>query len=236
MLVASFDSDAPAQRYQGAVDRVYNHYYRHDLIFDLARANCTGVSIDTFRAVGWQVPQRGVEGHLKAIAAYLYESASERSLVKGRTAYDYLSTETTRLYPAVAFDAMGNDLLALAQGHSGRALTPLERDMAQHIQAIWFVRIPQLPSSRVFGQAPVYSFDQYMQQAPADRSQWKIIPTTPRPFPDSLRDGLALQQQAPALIPWPVALAVLGLLVLLFWLTPRIKRYWAAFCRLSGWQ
>lgn len=236
MLVASFSDDAPAALYQAAVGRVYNHFYRHDFVFDLSRDNCTGMSMDTFRTLGWRVPQRGVEGRFKAIAAYLYESAGERSLQKGRKIYDYLSTETTRLYPAVAFDAMGNDLLALAQGHSGRELTPLERDMAQHIQAIWFVRIPQIPSSRAFGMAPVYSFDQYMQQAPADRSKWKIIPTTPRPFPDQLRDGLALQQPAPALIPVPVAVTVFALLALLLWLALRIRRCWTAFCRLSGWQ
>ncbi|MDD5330256.1 MAG: hypothetical protein PHX38_09645 [Sulfuricella sp.] len=211
MLVATFKDDRPTALYQGAINRVYNHFYRHDFVYDHSRDNCSGVSIDTFRTLGWRVPERGVESQLKAVAAYAYVGATERSLEKGRKIYDYLTTETTRLYPAVAFDAMGGDLLALAQGKANRELTPLERDMAQNIEAIWFVRIPQVPSSRAFGLAPVYSFDQFMKEAPADRSQWKIVPAAPRPFPTSLQDGLALAREKPAPVPLSVAGLGLGL-------------------------
>lgn len=216
MLVATFRNDQPAALYQGAINRVYNHFYRHDFVYDHSRDNCAGISIDTFRTLGWQVPERGVEGHTKATAAYFYVAASERSLDKGRKIYDYLTTETTRLYPAVAFDAMGNDLLALAQGHAGRQLTPLEQKLAQDIEAIWFVRIPQIPSSRAYGMAPVYSFDQFMAQAPADRSQWKIVPTEARPFPEKMRDGIALRQKSSALVPLPVTGLGLGLGIMIF--------------------
>jgi hypothetical protein len=211
MLVATFNSDAPAALYQGAINRVYNHFYRHDFVYDHSRDNCSGISIDTFRTLGWNVPGRGVESHLKATAAYMYVGATEGSLDKGRKIYDYLTTETTRLYPAVTFDVMGNDLLALAQGNTGRDLTPFEQKLAQDIEAIWFVRIPQVPSSRAFGLAPVYSFDQYMSQAPEDRGQWKIVPTEPRPFPENLRDGLALAQEKPAAVPLPIAGLGLGM-------------------------
>ena len=209
MVVATFRNDAPAALYQGAINRVYNHFYRHDFVYDHSRDNCSGISIDTFRTLGWNVPERGVENHLKATAAYMYVGATEGSLDKGRKIYDYLTTETTRLYPAVTFDAMGNDLLALAQGNTGRDLTPFEQKLAQDIEAIWFVRIPQVPSSRAFGLAPVYSFDQYMSQAPEDRSQWKIVPTEPRPFPANLRNGLALAQEKP--LPVPIHIAGIGL-------------------------
>lgn len=211
MLVATFKSDAPAALYQGAINRVYNHFYRHDFVYDHSRDNCSGISIDTFRTLGWNVPERGVESHLKATAAYMYVGATEGSLDKGRKIYDYLTTETTRLYPAVTFDAMGNDLLALAQGNTGRDLTPFEQKLAQDIEAIWFVRIPQVPSSRAFGLAPVYSFDQYMSQAPEDRGQWTVVPTEPRPFPEILRDGLALAQGKPAAVPLPIAGLGLGM-------------------------
>lgn len=223
MLVAVFGSDRPATLYQGAIDRVYNHFYRHDFAYDHSRANCAGISIDTFRTLGWQVPTRGVEGYGRALAAYAYVAATTGSLTQARQIYDYLTTETTRLYPAVAFDAMGHDLLALAQGKSGRKLTPLEREMAQQLEAIWFVRIPQIPSSRADGQAPVYSFAQYLQQAPADRSQWQIVPVEPRPFPQALRDGLALQSERPPVVPLPL-LAILALLALLPWLAVRAIR------------
>jgi hypothetical protein len=218
MLVATFKGDRPAALYQGATNRVYNHFYRHDFVYDHSRANCAGISIDTFRTLGWQVPERGVEGYAKAIAAYVYVAASERSLDKGRKIYDYLTTETTRLYPAVTFDAMGDDLLALAQGRISRPLTPLEQEMAADIEAIWFVRIPQIPTSRAWGLAPVYSFEQYMTQAPADRSQWKILPAEPLPFPDDLRDGLALEHETPSLVPLLVAALGLGLGLIVVWL------------------
>jgi GNAT superfamily N-acetyltransferase len=225
MLVATFKSDRPAALYQGAINRVYQHLYRHDFVYDHSRDNCAGISIDTFRTLGWRVPERGVEGYAKATAAWFYVAASERSLGQGRKLYDYLTTETSRLYPAVTFDAMGNDLLALAQGRVSRKLTPLEQQLAQDIEAIWFVRIPQIPSSRAYGLAPVYGFDQYMKQAPADRSEWKIIPVADRPFPDKLRDGLALKHKTPSPVPLPVAGAGLGLCLIVAWLGRRwLKR------------
>lgn len=223
MLVATFRSDKPAALYQAAINRVYNHFYRHDFVYDHSRDNCAGTSIDTFRTLGWNIPERGVEGHLKAVAAYAYVAASERSLDKGRKIHDYLTTETTRLYPAVAFDAMGNDLIALAEGQTGRKLTPLEQEMADSIEAIWFVRIPQTPSSRAYGQAPVYSFAQFMKQAPADRSQWKTVPTDDRPFPDEMRDGLALQHEKPSPVPLPVGLLGVGLMLTLVGVGRKVK-------------
>jgi hypothetical protein len=35
--------------------------------------------------------------------------------------------------------------------------------------------------------------DEYMKRAPEDKSQWKIVPVAPRPFPAEMRDP-----QAPA--------------------------------------
>jgi len=56
------------------------------------------------------------------------------------------------------------------------------------VEAILFVRIPQIPSSRAFGTYPVASFDEYMARVPKDRKDWKIVPVDARVFPDQLRD------------------------------------------------
>lgn len=188
MLVAVLKNARTALQYQAGIERVYNHFYRHGFEYDHASANCAGISVDTLRTLGWQLPRRGHASRLKAMAAYAYVAATERSLSNGRKIYDYLLEESTRLYPAVSFDALGEDLLDLVQGRTQRPLTAYEQALADDVEAIYYLHIPQIPSSRAFGLAPVYSFDEYLQQAPADRSQWQIIPVDPRPFPAALRD------------------------------------------------
>lgn len=230
MLVAVFSQpDIPAH-IQAASNRVMTHFYRNDFVYNHALDNCAGVSMDVLRNLGWKVPETGGENWLKASAAYWYVAASERSLEKGRAIYDYLNTEMTRLLPAVAFDAIGNDLLRIAQhGDRDTLVSTLMQPMAEQLEAIYFVRIPQIPSSRADGMAPVYSFKQYLQQAPADRTQWKIIPVTPNPLPDSLKNGLALKPEKPALMPMPAVLLLAGALGVTWWLFAlawaRIKSY-----------
>jgi len=226
MLVAVFSQPAIPQQIQALNNRVFQHFYRNDFVYDHARENCAGISIDTLRNLGWQVPPWGVESLLKASAAYWYVAATERSLQKGRAIYDYLNTEMTRLFPAVAFDAIGNDLLNLAHTGNTKTLTSATmQPMAQQLEAIYFVRIPQIPSSRADGLAPVYSFAQYLQQAPADRSQWKIIPVTPNPLPQNLKDGLALKSQSPALLPLPAMLFLISVIGLIWVLLSGLKRW-----------
>jgi hypothetical protein len=98
------------------------------------------------------------------------------------------------------------------------------RQFGNEIEAIYFVRIPQIPSSRAFGLAPVYSFDQYMHQAPADRTQWKVVPTTLNPFPTELKVGAALKLEAPSVIPLPVAIVLLFIIGGLTWLTRKLMK------------
>ena len=215
MLVAVLKDGRVAEQYQAAIDRVYNHFYRRDFDYDHAKANCSGISVDTFRTLGWNIPNRGNEGAAKAIGAYAYVSATKGSLEDGRKIYDYMNEEKVRLYPAVAFEVMGADLLNLGQGQTQRSLSPLEKNLSADIEALIYVRIPQIPSSRAFGLAPVFSFDEYLKQAPEDRSKWKIVATDPRPFPPELRDGLALKHETAALIPLPVAFAFASILALL---------------------
>ena len=225
MLVAVLKTDKVSTQFQAAINKTFTHFYRNDLVYEHSRNNCAGISIDALRALGWNIPTRGVESLLKATAAYFYVSATEVSLSKGRAIYDYLNTETTRLFPAVTFDAIGEDLLLGANQWSSKLYTdhnpttPFMRQIGEDIEAIYFVRIPQIPSSRAFGLAPVYSFDQYMHQAPADRSQWKIIPTTPNPLPDALKDGAALKLASPSLLPLPVAAVLMFIVGGLAWIT-----------------
>lgn len=206
MLVAVLNNARTAAAFQGGVQRVFNHFYRHDFTYRHAGANCSGISLDVFKALGWNIPQRGATGNLKAIAAYGYLSVKDRSLASGRKIYDYLTEEQVRLYPAVAFDAAGNDLLRLVGAAPGNAreLTAYEKQLQSDVEAIVLVRIPQIPSSRAMGSNPVFSFDEFMKRTPPDRADWKIVPAGPRPFPDELRDN-AMVAETPGPVPLPVA-------------------------------
>ncbi|MBC8040759.1 MAG: hypothetical protein H7Y06_09470 [Opitutaceae bacterium] len=111
------------------------------------------------------------------------------SLAAGQSAYDYLATERTSLYPFVAFNTIGDDLLRrIARGGPGAlGRRGLEAQLSEDIEALAFVRIPQFPSSRAFGHDPVTSIDEYMARAPKNRADWKIVPVGARPFPAAPR-------------------------------------------------
>lgn len=136
---------------QAALGRIYGHFYRHDFVYSHARDNCTSISVDTLRGLGWNLPERGATSQLKAVAGYLYAAADGGSLTAGRKLYDYLSAEQTRLYPGVAFEALTDDLTALAKGKAGRELTAFEKQLANDVEALILVRLPQIPSSRAWG-------------------------------------------------------------------------------------
>lgn len=197
MLVAVLKSERGAALYQEAINRVFSHFYRHDFRYRHASANCAGISMETMRSLGWAIPEQGSTSRLKAAVALPYMTIKEMSLDSGRSAFDYLVAETTNLYPFVAFEAAGNDLLnriAPARHLSGN----LDRMLADDLEALVYVRIPQFPSSRAFGQAPVASIDEYMARAPQDRADWKIVPVPPRPFPDALKDSDTLTEDMSA--------------------------------------
>lgn len=214
MLVAVLSNQRTAAAYQGGVQRVFNNFYRHDFTYKHAAANCAGISLDVFKGLGWHIPERGPTSSLKAIAAYGYLAATEMSLTSGRKIYDYLTEEQVRLYPAVAFEAAGNDLMQLVGARPGakRELSAFERQLQGDVEAIMLVRIPQIPSSRALGSNPVFSFDEFMKRTPPNRADWKIVPVGPRPFPAQLRDAsVALSE--PSLVPLPIAgIAAGGLL------------------------
>jgi hypothetical protein len=205
MLVAVLKQERVAGRYQEAIGRVYNHFYRHDFHYRHTTANCAGVSIETLRSIGWKIPEEGPTSRLKAIAGLPYMAIKDMSLDSGRKAYDYMVAERTNLYPFVAFNAAGADLQRLASG--GAATTELERMLADDVEALIYVSIPQFPSSRALGQAPVASIDEYMSRVPEDKAQWKIVPVPPRPFPAELKDPDAPAEQS---LPSSLALYAYG--------------------------
>ena len=207
MLVAVLANPRTAVAYQGGVQRVFNHFYKHDFTYRHAAANCAGISVDVFKGLGWNIPERGATSSLKAIGAYGYLSAKDMSLASGRKIYDYLTEEQTRLYPAVAFDAAGTDLMDLVGAGTGkpaRELTGFEKQLRDDVEAIVLVRIPQVPSSRAMGSNPIFSFDEFMARTPPDQKDWKIVPVGPRPFPAELR-GATPVAAAPSPVPLPVA-------------------------------
>jgi hypothetical protein len=188
MLVAVLKQERAAALFDQAVGRVYNHFYRHDFSYRHATANCTGISMQTLRSLGWKIPEQGPSDRLKAAIALPYTAIREMSLESGRQDYDYLVTERTDLFPFAAFDAAGRDLFQRIVG-AGPSNTPYEKMLRDDIEAVIFFRMPQFPSSRAFGQAPVLSIDEYTDRVPRDKSQWKIIPVAPRPFPAQMRDA-----------------------------------------------
>ncbi len=188
MLVATL-KDARVPNYlQSAFGRVYNHFFRHQFAYQHARANCAGISVTTLRTLGWRIPERGPESWLKAIPALPLTAFKARSLKKGKAVFDYLTEDRTRLYPAAAFEEIAADLLALASGQGRRALTDFEHLLAEDIEEIMLIRVPQFPSSRAWGDWPVESSIEYAARVPADPAQQQIIPVPPRPFPAALRD------------------------------------------------
>jgi CRISPR-associated Cas5-like protein len=206
MLVAVLNNERTAAAFQGGVQRVMNHFYRHDFQYRHATANCAGISLDVFDSLGWHIPRRGPTGPLKSLAAYAYVSAKDGSLQGGRKIYDYLNEEQTRLLPAVAFEAAGLDLLRMV-GATGtqRALNAYEHQLVGDVDAVFLVRIPQVPSSRATGSAPVFSFDEFRARVPADQAEWKIVPVAARPFPAALRDPFSVAEADPFPVPLPIA-------------------------------
>jgi hypothetical protein len=230
MLVAVLNNARTAAAYQGGVQRVFNHFYRHDFTYQHAAANCAGISMDVFKGLGWNIPERGATSRLKAIAGYAYLSATDMSLASGRKIYDYLTEEQVRLYPAVAFEAAGNDLMQLVGAAAGpkRELSGFEKQLQGDVEAIMLVRIPQIPSSRVMGSNPIFSFDEFMKRTPPKHSDWKIVPVGPRPFPAELRDSTVAAAGLPGPVPLPIAGIALGALVGIGALVRRRKQKRAA--------
>ena len=194
LLVATLREERAAIRVSSALARVFSQFYRHQFAYRHATDNCAGICLSVLRTLGWQVPTLGVTSYVKALLAFFVASIRQRSFAKGRAMFDYLSEERTRLFPALAFEQAGADLLKIVSEQVDRRLTPFEAMLRDDVEEILLVHIPQLPSSRAAGRFPVVSIEEYRARLPKDPKDQQIIPVAPRPFPAALKDPLAPTQ------------------------------------------
>jgi hypothetical protein len=214
LLVAVLRDERTARILQGALERAYNQFYRHQFVYRHTSMNCASISVDVLRALGWSVPALGATSWLAASLGFPYFLLRERSLAEAALRFDYLTEDRTRLLPACAFEQMGADLLRMAVGELRRAPTPFETAISRDLEAICFLRVPQLPSSRAWGDYPVASPWEYSARLPSDPAKRQIIPVPPRPFPERLRDPDLPPPPRPrselAIVVWAV-LSVVGI-------------------------
>ena len=223
MLVATLRDERTAVHLSSALARVFNQFYRHQFVYRHATANCAGISVSALRTIGWRIPAQGATSWCKAIVGLPAVSLAKASLSKGKAMFDYLTEDQTRLFPAVAFEQAGADLLQLVSGKAPRVLSPYEELLRQDVEEIMLVRIPQLPSSRAWGDYPVASVDEYQRRLPKNLAMQKIIPVAPRPFPESLKDP-ATPDERPLRSDYAVAAFAAGLLLLGGWLVRSLMR------------
>lgn len=217
LLVLVLKQDRIPAAYQANIQDVFRRLYRHELDYDHSLLNCAGLSVDQLRMLGWRIPLQGPSNRLKATVGYVYMAASDRSLTSGLKAYRYFTEELTRLLPRVTFEAIGNDLLhLLQQANPQRQLTPFEQWLREDVEAVLYVQIPQVPSSRAMGTYAVATLDEYQERVPSDRSKWKTIAVPPRPFPAELR--VAPTPIEATTIPPSVLALTAGCMVGLVWL------------------
>jgi hypothetical protein len=228
ILVAVLADDDAVRRVQGAFDRVYAQFWRHQLPYGHSTMNCSGISVDTLAAAGWSLPAAPASLAARALAWVAMPAAlvKERSLSQARIAYEYLTQDRSRLFPAVAFESAGASLLALAQAGGSAAASPLEQALARDLVAVAYVHVPQLPSSRAPGSWAVASPAEYQGKVPKDPEDVQRVPVPPRPFPGNLRDpDLLPPGRRPSDFPlavWTVA-AVAAAIALAAWLIGRFR-------------
>ena len=217
MLVASLRDERTAVHLNSALVRVFDQFYRRRLAYQHAAANCAGISISILRTIGWNVPVLGATSWTKAMAALPLVSASTGKLGKGKAAFDYLAEDRTCLLPALAFEQAAADLLQLVSSQATRPLTAFETLLVRDVEEIMLVRIPQLPSSRVWGYYPVASLAEYQWRLPQDPSRQKIIPVAPRIFPAQFKET-ASPYRKPLRSDYAVTAWVAGFMLLGGWL------------------
>ena len=189
LAVVVLDDAQVTRDVQDAFNRMYVQFWRHQLVYQHATMNCTGISVDTLRALGLPVPARGAASRVEAWLGIPYALVKFRSLARARFTYEYLTEDVTRLLPAAAFEDTLAVLLRLAREGARDGDGALARRLATDIVAIEVLRIPQWPSSRRFGSWPVVTPDEYFARLPRDAADIETVPVPPREFPAALRDA-----------------------------------------------
>ena len=187
IMVAVLKSDRVAEQVQQRYRELYADYYAHKVTFHRTTKPCSSLIIDELRGLSWDIPNRGNSYAVTAGALALMTGVGGMSWQGGKSVWDFMRQEQTRLFPRQAFEAVSGDMLNLAgvPGHGARReLSHFERLLQEDLEAILFVRMPQIPSSRAFGQGPAGDTFEYMRRVPLSRSKWKLSPETgSRPFP-----------------------------------------------------
>ena len=198
MLVAVLSGDRASMLLQSALGRVYNQFWRHQIVYYHPTTNCTSISVDALSSLGWDIPPRGPTSRLSAVAGFPWLVVRERSVTRAMLTADYLWTEQSRLLPAAAFEQIGESLFALAtRSLDEEPRGTLESMLAADLDALVYLQFPQFPSSRAWGDAPVATLREYRQRLPRNPAQLKTVPVPPRPFPAALHDADLLPPAAP---------------------------------------
>lgn len=181
LAVAILRDGRVPERLQERYREAYRKYYAHEVKYDRAEKACTALIIDDLREEGWNIPKTGpsdpVSTAMVTLAMRLAGGPQAAADVR-----KFLRQERSRLYPRAGFEQAANDLVSLAKGPQ-RRLSALETMLRDDLEAVLFVLLPQIPSSRAFGREPVASTEEYFWRAPWDRSKWKTVPNASRPFP-----------------------------------------------------
>lgn len=194
MLVAVLRRAHAAEAVQRALDDTLRRLYCGDIEFNRARRNSTAMTIDPLRALGWRIPTIGPTSRIAGLLAAPIAAIVRLSFATARDIYSTFAAEKTRLLPRVAFEVAGHDLLHLAAlgGVAERldGLTPFERALAEDVEAVVFVRLPQVPSSRRLGTYPAASLVTYGASLLADPGGYQGAPEAgPRAFSERLREA-----------------------------------------------
>ncbi len=209
ILVAALKDEAVPRLVQGAFNRVYPQFWRHELEYHHSTMNCTGISVDVLRALGLAVPARPAQHAARAWSALPWVLLRDRSLAKARLAFEYLSEDATRLFPAAAFEEIGATLLRLARAGASEQDGLLGAMLARDLETLALLRIPQFPSSRKFGSPPVVAAGEYLGVVPSDPADMQVVAVPARPFPAALRDADLLPAPArPSDLPVAVYAAI----------------------------
>jgi hypothetical protein len=217
VMIAVLSTDRVPVLVQGALNRLYLQFWRRQLPYRHSTMNCAAISVDLLRALGWGLPARGPSGRRRAWLAIPAQVFTEGRLAPARTAYEYLTEDRTRLMPSAAFEEAVFGLLQLARHGAGAGDGALAKLLAQDVEAVVGVRLPQIPSSRALGTWPAANPRELLGALPADPAELKVIPVPPRPFPARLRDADLLPAR-PRRSTWPVVLWTLCGILPLAWI------------------